>query len=152
MFASQASGGLDVRVPAELYAMAVSEDEITCVDSISVEEEASQQEKDIPSLALVRVEAGTDLWLLAKQYHSTMESVTDNRFLGKIFVLTGTLEGYTRDKAEELIESFGGKTSGSVSKNTSYVLAGETPGSKLTKAQKLGIDIINEQQFREMIQ
>ena len=75
----------------------------------------------------------------------------DNRFLGKIFVLTGTLEKYTRDEASEIIENFGGKTSGSVSKKTSYVLAGEDAGSKLSKAQSLDIPIITETQFEEMI-
>ena len=75
----------------------------------------------------------------------------DNRFLGKTFVLTGTLEKYTRDEASEIIENFGGKTSGSVSKKTSYVLAGEDAGSKLSKAQSLDIPIITETQFEEMI-
>jgi len=83
---------------------------------------------------------------------SSTESVADSRFGGKTFVLTGTLKDFTRSEAEELIEGFGGKTSGSVSQKTSYVLAGEDPGSKLAKAQQLGIDVINEQQFREMIQ
>ena len=76
---------------------------------------------------------------------------TDNRFLGKTFVLTGSLEKYTRDEAGEIIEKFGGKVSSSVSKKTSYVLAGEEAGSKLTKAQDLGIAIISEQEFEEMI-
>ena len=67
------------------------------------------------------------------------------------FVLTGTLEKYTRDEASEIIENFGGKTSGSVSKKTTYVLAGEEAGSKLTKAQELGIAIISESEFEEMI-
>ena len=74
----------------------------------------------------------------------------DNRFEGKTFVLTGSLEKYTRKQAEDLIEKFGGKTSGSVSKKTSYVLAGEDAGSKLTKAQSLGVEIISETQFDEM--
>lgn len=76
---------------------------------------------------------------------------SDNRFLGKTFVLTGTLENYSRDEASEIIEKFGGKTSSSVSKKTSYVLAGEDTGSKLTKAQSLGIPVITEAQFDEMI-
>lgn len=76
---------------------------------------------------------------------------SDNRFLGKTFVLTGTLENFTRDEASEIIEKFGGKTSGSVSKKTSYVLAGEDAESKLTKAQSLGIPVITEAQFDEMI-
>lgn len=75
----------------------------------------------------------------------------DERFSGKTFVLTGSLENYTREQAGEIIEKFGGKVSGSVSKKTSYVLAGEEAGSKLTKAQDLGIQIISEQDFNEMI-
>lgn len=75
----------------------------------------------------------------------------DNRFEGKTFVLTGSLEKYTREQASEIIEKFGGKVSGSVSKKTSYVLAGEEAGSKLTKAQELGINIISEQDFENMI-
>ena len=66
-------------------------------------------------------------------------------------MLTGTLEKFTRDEASEIIEKFGGKTSGSVSKKTAYVLAGEDAGSKLTKAQSLGIPVITEAQFDEMI-
>ena len=76
--------------------------------------------------------------------------VLDNRFEGKIFVLTGTLEKYTRDEASKIIESFGGKTSSSVSKKTDYVLAGEEAGSKLIKAESLGVKIITEQEFQEM--
>ena len=75
----------------------------------------------------------------------------DNRFSGKTFVLTGSLEKYTRDEASEIIEKFGGKTSGSVSKKTSYVLAGEEAGSKLTKAEELGVKVLTEAEFDEMI-
>lgn len=75
----------------------------------------------------------------------------DTRFEGLTFVLTGSLENYTRDQAAEIIEKFGGKVSSSVSKKTSYVLAGEEAGSKLTKAQSLGVNIITETQFEEMI-
>ena len=74
----------------------------------------------------------------------------DDRFAGKTFVLTGTLEKYTREEASEIIEKFGGKTSSSVSKKTSYVLAGEDAGSKLTKAQSLGVQVISEDEFIEM--
>lgn len=75
---------------------------------------------------------------------------TDNRFEGNTFVLTGTLSKYTRDEASNLIEKMGGKVSSSVSKKTSYVLAGEDAGSKLTKAQNLGVTIISEQEFEDM--
>ena len=77
---------------------------------------------------------------------------TDDRFAGKTFVLTGSLEKYTRQEASDIIESFGGKVSGSVSKKTSYVLAGEEAGSKLIKAQELGVAIISEQDFKNMIE
>ena len=72
-------------------------------------------------------------------------------FYGKIFVLTGTLPTLSRNEATEIIEKFGGKTSSSVSKKTSYVLAGQEAGSKLIKAQNLGVEIITEQQFEEMV-
>ena len=79
------------------------------------------------------------------------EESGDERFYGKTFVLTGSLEKYTRDEASKIIERLGGKTSSSVSKKTSYVLAGEDAGSKLTKAQNLGVTVITEQEFEEMI-
>ena len=70
---------------------------------------------------------------------------------GKTFVLTGTLKNMTRDEAGALIKKMGGKTSSSVSKNTSFVLAGENPGSKLDKAEKLGVIILTEDEFFDMI-
>jgi len=76
---------------------------------------------------------------------------TDLRFEGKTFVLTGTLEKFARSEAEEIIEKFGGKTSSSVSKKTDYVLAGEDSGSKLTKANELGVTVITEKEFEEML-
>ena len=79
------------------------------------------------------------------------ESIVDSRFAGKTFVLTGALQNYTREEASAIIERYGGKASGSVSKKTSYVLAGENAGSKLTKAQELGIPVISEDEFAEMI-
>ena len=79
------------------------------------------------------------------------EEKKDDRFAGLTFVLTGTLSDFTRDEASAIIESFGGKASSSVSKKTSYVLAGENAGSKLTKAEGLGIKIISEADFAEMI-
>ena len=82
---------------------------------------------------------------------SKMEKSQDERFAGKIFVLTGTLPTLSRNEASEIIEKFGGKTSGSVSKKTSFVLAGEEAGSKLKKAEELGIPIITEAEFLEMI-
>lgn len=82
---------------------------------------------------------------------SLEEDAQDDRFAGKTFVLTGSLEKYTRGEATNLIEKFGGKTSSSVSKKTDYVLAGEEAGSKLTKAQNLGVTIITEAEFEELV-
>jgi DNA ligase (NAD+) len=70
---------------------------------------------------------------------------------GLVFVLTGALPAMSRDEAKLLIESAGGKVSGSVSKKTSYVLAGEDAGSKLDKARELGVKILNEDQFRDLL-
>lgn len=77
--------------------------------------------------------------------------VKDTRFSGMTFVLTGTLPTLKRAEASKIIESFGGKTSSSVSKKTTYVLAGEEAGSKLDKANKLGVQVISEEEFKEMI-
>ncbi|NCC86886.1 MAG: NAD-dependent DNA ligase LigA [Clostridia bacterium] len=82
---------------------------------------------------------------------SSQKEVKDKRFFGKTFVLTGTLSNYSRTQATEIIESFGGKVSSSVSKKTSYVFAGEDAGSKLKKATDLGIEIISEAEFDEFI-
>jgi DNA ligase (NAD+) len=75
----------------------------------------------------------------------------DERFLGKTFVLTGKLENYTRDEAAKLIEDRGGRVSSSVSKKTDYVVAGSDAGSKLTKAESLGVKVIDEQAFGSMV-
>ncbi len=77
--------------------------------------------------------------------------ITDRRFEGKTFVLTGALTRFTREEATERIELLGGKASGSVSKKTSYVVAGENAGSKLRKANELGIPVLTEEDFLEMI-
>lgn len=96
-----------------------------------------------------------DLINKLKQAGVNMESLdqgpSDNRFEGMTFVLTGALEEFTRDEASDIIEKYGGKTSGSVSKKTTYVLAGEDAGSKLTKAQSLGVTVISEEDFKKMI-
>ncbi len=90
-----------------------------------------------------------------KEYGVNMSyssSKVSDKFAGLTFVLTGTLPTMTRDQAKTLIEQNGGKCSGSVSKKTSYVLAGEEAGSKLTKANELGITVITEAQLLEMIE
>ena len=79
------------------------------------------------------------------------EQGSDRRFEGMTFVLTGTLEKFTRDEASEMIETRGGKSSGSVSKKTTYVVAGEAAGSKLRKAQELGIPVLTEEEFLELL-
>ena len=78
--------------------------------------------------------------------------VTDTRFAGKTIVLTGALSRFTREEATEKIELFGGKASGSVSKKTSFVVAGENAGSKERKARELGIPVLTEDEFLEMLQ
>ena len=88
-------------------------------------------------------EAGVD-------FHSHEEK-KDDRFAGMTFVLTGALSKFTRDEAGAIIESFGGKASGSVSKKTTYVVAGENAGSKLTKARELGVPVLSEEEFADMI-
>ena len=75
----------------------------------------------------------------------------DQRFAGKVFVLTGTLPDMTRDEARSLIEASGGRVTGSVSKKTDYVLAGADPGSKLEKANELGVKVIDEAEFKKML-
>lgn len=77
--------------------------------------------------------------------------ITDRRFEGKTFVLTGALTRFTREEATEQIEQYGGKASGSVSKKTSYVVAGENAGSKLKKANELGIPVLSEEEFLSML-
>ncbi len=81
----------------------------------------------------------------------SLETVTDTRFAGMIFVLTGALTLFTRDEATQKIEQLGGKVSGSVSKKTTCVVAGENAGSKLKKANELGVRVMSEEEFLEML-
>ena len=82
---------------------------------------------------------------------SCKEEAHDSRFAGMTFVLTGALEKFTRDEAAEMIEKRGGKAAGSVSKKTSYVVAGEAAGSKLRKAQELGVPVLTEDEFLALL-
>ena len=146
-------GSKAAKVLAKRYAslddiMAATEEELTSVDDIGpvtaryiVDWFGNEQSRN--QIELLR-QAGVSF--------ESREEVGDNRFAGKTFVLTGTLETFTRSEAEAIIERFGGKASGSVSKKTAYVVAGENPGSKLTKAQTLGVSVISEDQFRNMIE
>ena len=81
----------------------------------------------------------------------SQKEIVDRRFEGMTFVLTGTLSTYTRSEATKIIEAFGGKASSSVSKKTTYVLAGEDAGSKLKKANDLGVTVISEEEFARLI-
>lgn len=128
--------------------MAASEEELTAIDDIGpvtaryiTEWFASGQSRH--QIELLR-QAGVSF--------ASAEEVGDNRFAGKTFVITGTLETFTRAEAEAIIERFGGKASGSVSKKTGYVLAGANPGSKLAKARSLGIEVLTEEQFCALIE
>jgi len=128
--------------------MAATEEELTAVPDIGpVTAGFIRQWLDQPQsqhqIRLLR-EAGVSM--------DSAETIVDHRFQGMTFVLTGTLERYTRDEAAAIIEGFGGKASGSVSKKTTYVLAGENAGSKLTKANDLGIPVLTEVEFDAMIQ
>ena len=81
----------------------------------------------------------------------TVRTPAGTKFRGKIFVLTGSMESMSRNEAKEKIRALGGELSESVSKKTSYVVAGETPGSKLQKAQQLGVPILTEKEFLALV-
>ena len=89
--------------------------------------------------------------ILGFDFNNTFTLPKTNELTGKTFVLTGTLQSMTRDEASDIIKSMGGKTSSSVSKKTSFVIAGENAGSKLDKAQDLGVIIMNEDEFLSMV-
>ncbi|OJW08772.1 MAG: DNA ligase (NAD(+)) LigA [Planctomycetales bacterium 71-10] len=92
----------------------------------------------------------TELGVDPQPYQPAASTSTDLPFLGKTFVLTGTLPKRTRPEAEAIIKSLGGKVTGSVSKSTSYVLAGADPGSKLEKAKTLGVVVLDEAEFERL--
>ena len=78
--------------------------------------------------------------------------IINNILDGKTFVITGILENLTRDKAQDLIKDHGGKVSDSISKNTTYLVAGKSAGSKLIKAEKLGIQILSEKELFQLLE
>ena len=133
-------GELDNLIKAE-------EEEITAIPSVGPKMAASikaffGQEENLKLIEKLKA-AGVNTRYLAE--------VRDNRLEGLTFVLTGTLTSFTRKEAEELILSLGGKVSSSVSKKTSFVVTGEDPGSKLTKARELGVPVLTEEDFRKMV-
>lgn len=127
--------------------------------------EASLQEiTDIDGFGEIMAESVIDFFALDASRHlleklkqsgvnmTSLAETIDERFRGQTFVLTGTLSKFTRKEASDLIEQFGGKTASSVSKKTTFVLAGEDAGSKLRKANELGVQVITEAEFEQMIQ
>ena len=127
--------------------MSASVDELSSISEIGTKMAQSiveyfKQDKSLYIIERLRT-AGVDL-----TYTSTQKG---NNFDGKIFVLTGTLPTLKRNDAKKLIESYGGKVSGSVSKNTDFVVAGEEAGSKLDKALSLGIKVLSEAELTEML-
>jgi DNA ligase (NAD+) len=155
--------GLDIRHVGERYAKILAK-HFQSIDRIA---EADVQElDDIPEIGLAVAES-VHAWFRMPSHIELIRrlkdagvktetdgagsAVFDERFRGKTFVLTGKLENYTRDDAAKLIEDRGGRVSSSVSKNTDYVVAGGDAGSKLIKAEKLGVSILDEESFRNMV-
>ena len=128
--------------------MQASVEELTCVEDIGEVTAESIYQWFRQSQSILMIEklrsAGVNF--------ECLREITDNRFAGMTFVLTGALSKFTRDEATEQIERFGGKASGSVSKKTSFVVVGENAGSKERKARELGIPILSEDTFLNMIQ
>ncbi|MBK9215453.1 MAG: NAD-dependent DNA ligase LigA [Chloracidobacterium sp.] len=155
--------GIDIRHVGERYAKLLAR-HFRSIDSLA---EASVQDlDDIPEIGLAVAES-VHQWmrdpknvdLIARlrnagvqmEMDATSTAALDERFVGKTFVLTGRLENYTRDEAAKLIEDRGGRVSSSVSKKTDYVVAGEDAGSKLTKAESLGVTVLAENELQAMI-
>ncbi len=155
--------GIDIRHVGERYAKILAS-HFRSIDRLA---EASVQElDDIHEIGLSVAESVYEWFrdprnidLVERLKAAGVKTVTDasstalldDRFVGKTFVLTGKLENYTRDEAAKLIEDRGGRVSSSVSKKTDYVLAGTDAGSKLTKAETLGVPVLDEDGFTQMI-
>ncbi len=127
--------------------ISATEEELTSVEDIGMIMAKSirrffEEEKNLEAIEKLRA-AGVN-------FTAAKQEISDARFAGKTFVLTGTLPTYKRDEAKAIIESMGGNVSGSVSKKTDFVLAGEEAGSKLDKAHALGVTVIDETAFKEM--
>ncbi|MBX3298982.1 MAG: NAD-dependent DNA ligase LigA [Acidobacteria bacterium] len=155
--------GIDIRHVGERYAKILANN-FRSIDRIA---EASVDElDDIPEIGLAVAECVHE-WMRDAKNKDLLErlrtagvvmemdeastAALDERFVGKTFVLTGKLENYTRDEAAKLIEERGGRVSSSVSKKTDFVIAGEDAGSKLAKAESLGVPILSENEFKSMI-
>lgn len=115
---------------------------------LSVAESVYQWFRDEKNIALIERLRNYGVKL---DIEESSTAILDENFVNKTFVLTGKLENFTRDEAAKIIEDRGGKVSSSVSKNTSFVVAGSDAGSKLTKAESLGVKVLSEEEFREMI-
>lgn len=155
--------GIDIRHVGERYAKILA-NHFRAIDRIA--EASVEQLDDIHEIGLsvaesvyewFRDQKNTDLVNRLKTYGVKTETdaastaALDERFVGKTFVLTGKLENYTRDEAARLIEERGGRVSSSVSKKTDYVVAGDDAGSKLTKAESLGVAVLDEVEFELML-
>lgn len=155
--------GIDIRHVGERYAKILANN-FRSIDRLAA---ASVEElDDIPEIGLAVAESVHD-WMrdannidliarlraagVVMKMDEASTAALDERFVGKTFVLTGKLENYTRDQAAKLIEDRGGRVSSSVSKKTDYVVAGEDAGSKLTKAESLGVVVLSEDELRGMI-
>lgn len=155
--------GIDIRHVGERYAKILAGN-FRSIDRLA---EATVEElDDIPEIGLAVAESVHDWFrdpknidlierLKAAGVQTEMDAsataALDERFVGKTFVLTGKLENYTRDEAAKLIEDRGGRVSSSVSKKTDFVVAGSDAGSKLTKAEALGVTILDEPQFKKLV-
>jgi DNA ligase (NAD+) len=156
--------GIDIRHVGERYAKILAGN-FRSIDRIAA---ASVEElDDIPEIGLAVAES-VHTWFrepknidlverlkaagVQTEVDSSATAALDERFVGKTFVLTGKLENYTRDEAAKLIEDRGGRVSSSVSKKTDFVVAGTDAGSKLTKAEGLGVTVINETELRSMVE
>jgi DNA ligase (NAD+) len=155
--------GIDIRHVGERYAKILANN-FRSIDRIA---EASVEElDDIPEIGLAVAESvyqwfrdPRNIELVGRlkaagvqtEMDASATAAVDERFVGKTFVLTGKLDNYTRDEAAKLIEERGGRVSSSVSKKTDYVIAGSDAGSKLTKAESLGVAVLNESEFKELV-
>jgi len=155
--------GIDIRHVGERYAKILAQN-FRSIDRLA---EATVEELDaIPEIGLTVAESVYE-WFRDPSHLELIErlkaagvqmevdgstmALLDERFTGKTFVLTGKLENYTRDEAAKLIEDRGGRVSSSVSKRTDYVVAGDDAGSKLAKAEGLGVTVLSEDAFKAMI-